>query len=132
MKELPKGYLTITSGLGGAEPKFLIVVPIKAETKVYGILEIASFKVMKEYEIKFLERISQSIASAIASAKNNLKTQKLLEETQQQTEKLRAQEEEMRQNLEELTATQEEMARKEKEYLAKIEALEIQNRVGTA
>jgi len=111
MKELPKGYLSITSGLGGAEPDFLILVPVKAESKVYGVLEIASFKSLEEYEIKFLERISQNIASAIASAKNNLKTQKLLEETQQQTEKLRAQEEEMRQNMEELQAIQEQIER---------------------
>ena len=111
MKTLPEGYLNITSGLGGAEPHFLIIVPVKSENKVYGILEIASFRVMEEHEIKFLERISQSIASAIASATTNLKTQRLLEETQLQTEKLRAQEEEMRQNMEELQAIQEQMER---------------------
>jgi putative methionine-R-sulfoxide reductase with GAF domain len=111
MKELPKDYLAITSGLGGAQPHFLVVVPVKAESKVYGVLEIASFKSMAEHEIKFLERISQNIASAIASAKNSIKTQKLLEETQLQTEKLRAQEEEMRQNMEELQAIQEQIDR---------------------
>jgi hypothetical protein len=84
---------------------------VKAESKVYGVLEIASFKSMAEHEIKFLERISQNIASAIASAKNSIKTQKLLEETQLQTEKLRAQEEEMRQNMEELQAIQEQIDR---------------------
>jgi GAF domain-containing protein len=97
--------------LGGAEPHFPIIVPVKSENKVYGILEIASFRVMEEHEIKFLERISQSIASAIASATTNLKTQRLLKETQLQTEKLRAQEEEMRQNMEELQAIQEQMER---------------------
>jgi putative methionine-R-sulfoxide reductase with GAF domain len=114
MKVLPDEYLSITSGLGGAKPNFLIIVPIRAESKVYGILEIASFKIMAEHEIKFLERISQSIASAIASATANLKTQRLLEETQQQTEKLRAQEEEMRQNMEELQAIQEQLERDKK------------------
>jgi putative methionine-R-sulfoxide reductase with GAF domain len=114
IKNVPKGYLSITSGLGGAEPNFLLIVPIKAESKIYGVLEIASFQIMQEYEIKFLERISQSIASAVGSAKTNLKTQNLLHETQQQTERLRAQEEEMRQNMEELQAIQEQIERDKK------------------
>lgn len=111
LKDVPKSYLSITSGLGMAEPKFLVIIPIKAEEKVYGVLEIASFQIMQDHEIKFLERIAQSIASAVSSAKANLKTQNLLHETQQQTERLKVQEEQMRQNMEELQAIQEQIER---------------------
>ncbi|HKL38729.1 MAG TPA: PAS domain-containing protein, partial [Bacteroidales bacterium] len=65
--------------------------------------------------IDFLERVAQSIASAISSVKTNMRTQKLLEQSEQQAQELSAQEEEMRQNMEELKATQEEAARQKDE-----------------
>lgn len=44
IKSVPQGYLQIVSGLGKATPANLIIIPIKKEDKVVGIVEIASFK----------------------------------------------------------------------------------------
>lgn len=115
LTEIPENYLKITSGLGQANPRHLLIVPLKLEEKVFGAIEIASFHPIKAHEIEFTEQLGESIASTIASVKNNHQTRKLLEETQQQTEEMRAQEEEVRQNMEELSATQEEMQRVMKE-----------------
>jgi putative methionine-R-sulfoxide reductase with GAF domain len=119
--QLPDNYLQISSGLGDGTPKCLLIVPLKIQDKVEGVLEIASFTELREHEIAFVEKLAESIASSIAAVKINARTQKLLQESQQQSEELRAQEEEMRQNMEELIATQEEMKRKEAEYLAMLE-----------
>lgn len=115
LTEVPDDYVKVTSGLGEANPKCILLVPLKLNDSVYGILELASFDLFKDYEVEFIERIGESIASTIANAKTNQKTKLLLQELQEQQEEMRAQEEEMRQNMEELQATQEEMARKEKE-----------------
>ena len=123
MTEVPKGYITITSGLGDANPNVLILVPLKVNNLIYGILEIASFNILERYHVEFIEKIAESIGSVISSVKMNQRTRKLLEDSQMQSEALRAQEEEMRQNMEELSATQEEMSRKEQEYLVIIEEL---------
>lgn len=113
--DVPQAYTSITSGLGDATPSCLVIVPMKDNEKVQALVELASFKVMEPYQISFLEKAGEFMASAIASAINNEKTQLLLEQLQTNAEKLSAQEEELRQNMEEMEATQEEMSRKEKE-----------------
>lgn len=121
--EVPKNYVHITSGLGDATPKAVLITPLKINEEVLGILEIASFQRFEKYMIDFVEKLGESIASTLATSKINERTTKLLEQTQMQAEAMRAQEEEMRQNMEELQATQEEMARKESGYIQQIEEL---------
>ncbi|HEX6224270.1 MAG TPA: GAF domain-containing protein [Chryseolinea sp.] len=112
--EIPEDYVAITSSLGGAKPNALLVMPLKVNGKVFGILELATFGKYEPHEIELVEKLAESIASTISTVRINESTRILLEKTQQQTEEMRAQEEEMRQNMEELEATQEEMRRKEK------------------
>lgn len=124
IKEVPESYINITSGLGGSTPKCILIVPLIHEENVEGLVEIASFDELEEHEIEFVERLTETLASFIASNRINQKTKLLLEQSQQQSEEMRAQEEEMRQNMEEMQATQEEVSRKEKEYVERIEELE--------
>jgi PAS domain-containing protein len=119
LTEIPSDYLFITSGLGSANPRSLLIVPMMINEEVQGIIEIASFNVYKPYEIEFVEKLAQSVAAIVSNIRTEENTRYLLGQSQQQTEQMQAQEEEMRQNMEELQATQEEMARKEKE-LAKL------------
>ena len=112
--EVPTEYITITSGLGGATPNALVLVPLKINEKIFGVLELATFGKYEDHEIELVEKLTESIASTISSVRVSESTRILLEKTQQQAEEMRAQEEEMRQNMEELEATQEEMRRKEK------------------
>ncbi len=127
LREIPEGYLSITSGLGEAPPRFLIVLPIKTDQIIEGVIEIATFKDFEQFQIDFLIKVCESIASVITSAKVNSKTKMLFEKSQEQTEMLRAQDEEMRQNMEELSATQEEMQRKSKEFESRFQALNDSN-----
>jgi GAF domain-containing protein len=115
LTEVPENYVHITSGLGKSLPRCILIVPLKYNQQICGMIELASFKTFQPFHIEFVGRVGEIIASAILSAKINEKTQKLLRETQEQAEQMRAQEEEMRQNMEELHATQEEMQRKQKE-----------------
>ena len=119
MTNLPGDYLKITSGLGEALPRTLLIVPLKVNDQVFGAIELASFNVFEKYRREFLEKLAESIASTIANVRVNEQTKKLLYETQAQAEQVRSQEEEMRQNMEELAATQEEMHRILKEVEGK-------------
>jgi GAF domain-containing protein len=120
MTQIPDKYVTITSGIGEATAKSLLVVPLKNNEEVFGIIELAAFDEFQLYEIDFINKVAESIASIISSVRMNEKTNRLLEQSQQMTEELRAQEEEMRQNMEELQATQEEAERREQKLKQEI------------
>jgi len=127
--EVPAEYVTITSGLGGSTPNALLIVPLKVNEKIYGVLELATFGRYQDFEIELVEKLAESIASTISAVRVNESTRILLEKTQQQAEEMRSQEEEMRQNMEELEATQEEMRRKEKHIQSMLDGEKKRNEI---
>jgi PAS domain S-box-containing protein len=129
LKEVPEDYVEITSGLGDANPNNLLITPLIIDDEVLGVIELASLKYFKDFEIEFVEKLGQSIASTLRTVRINQKTSELLQHTQEQTEVMITQEEEMRQNLEELQATQEEAARKAFEMEGILGALNASNYV---
>jgi len=117
LEDVPNDYVRVTSGLGEANPSSLLVIPLKTEDDLYGVLEIASLNTFEKHQIEFAEQLGVNIATTFATLRTNVKTAKLLEESKLQAEALASQEEEMRQNMEELQATQEEAARQSKEFI---------------
>jgi len=115
LTEVPEEFALITSGLGGDKPTSVLVMPLKVNETIVGVLELASFKTYPEHAIALVQKFAESIASTISAVKVNDTTRMLLAQTQEQAEEMRAQEEEMRQNMEELSATQEQMMRQMKE-----------------
>ncbi len=113
LDDIPASHTQIKSGMGHATPKNILIVPLIDNQKVYGIIELASFKTIEKFQREFVLRISENIAATLNSVEVNNKTQKLLQESQLLTEKMKEQEEEMLQNMEELQATQDDITRRE-------------------
>jgi PAS domain S-box-containing protein len=116
--KVPDGYLTITSGLGKANPNYLLIEPLVWNERIFGIIEIASFKPMEQYKLQFVARVAENIATTVNTMESNLRTEQLLKETQAQAEQLSRQEEQVRQNMDALKLAQEEAAKQAEIFIS--------------
>ena len=99
LKEIPLDYMEITSGLGGARPTSLLLLPLIENDNGYGVIEISSIDEMEDYKIKFAEMVAEDIASSLSVLKANEKTKKLLTQSQLKNEKRKNREVSMKQKL---------------------------------
>jgi len=129
LTEVPDNYIKITSGLGDSNPKSILIVPLLFNEELFGVMEFASFKQLEPFEIDFVEKLAEIVASTISRININKQTKKLLQDSQKLTEELRTQEEELRQSMEEMNATQEEMQQREVERIGIFTA--INNTIAT-
>lgn len=119
LKEVTDNYIEITSGFGKANPKSVIIVPlIVNEVDIFGAIEIASLKVFENFELEFVERTSESIASTISSLKINMKTAQLLKESQETQEKMTRQEREMTSSINKLKQIQVDAAKQSEQFVS--------------
>ncbi len=116
--KISDGYLSITSGLGKANPRYLLIEPLVWNDKVFGIVEIASFKRLEDYKIQFVQRVAENIATTISTMESNLRTEQLLKETQAQADRLLVQEEQVRNNMDALKLAQEERAKQAEIFIS--------------
>ena len=123
MTDVPKNYVNITSGLGYSTPRCILIVPLIFNEEIHGVIEMASFHPLKAYELGFIEKVSESISSALASVKVNTKTQRLLAQSEEIAIKMKQQEEETQITLKALTKTQQESQKREEQNLREIKRL---------
>ncbi|HEX3602517.1 MAG TPA: CHASE3 domain-containing protein, partial [Steroidobacteraceae bacterium] len=102
VREVPAGYLPISSGIGAGTPHELVVVPAGIDGVVHAVLELGFFGATDADRRELLSRASESIAVAVRAAKDRRRLEELLQETQQQAEELQAGAEELRVSNEEL------------------------------
>ena len=109
LKEVPDNYVNITSGLGSATPTNIVIIPLLANESFYGVIELASFEMLEQYQISFLEKLAENIALSIASFQNKKHTQQLLDESRKLSSELQEKELKMQENMEKLISAKEEM-----------------------
>lgn len=111
INNLPKGYILLSSGLGLASLKNLIVVPILLDNDLKGVIELAAFEMLPDYKISLLEKLADNLASSIEIVQMNDRMKKIVDQLNDHMEEMNSQKEEMMQNLEEMQATHEESER---------------------
>ncbi len=110
--EIPRDYVTITSGLlGEKRPTSIFIMPLIANEKVYGLIEFASIYKFSDLEIDIIKDISEIVAQTIFNLQVNERTSRLLAESQRMSAELSEQSMALQQNAEEMQTTQEELTR---------------------
>ncbi|MCL6667612.1 response regulator, partial [Streptomyces panaciradicis] len=121
VEDLPEGYVSISSGLGHALPRALVVLPIVVEEQVLGVIELASLTRFTQIHQDFLAQLMPTIGVNLNTIVANVRTDELLEESQRLTVELQA-------RSGELQVQQVELQRSNAELEEKASLLASQNR----
>jgi HAMP domain-containing protein/CheY-like chemotaxis protein/signal transduction histidine kinase len=93
INQIPTDYIQISSGLGEAPPRNIVVLPVLFEGEVRAVLELATFDQFDEIRLTFLEQLAESIGIVLNTIAANMRTEELLKQSQALTEGLQSQQE---------------------------------------
>jgi putative methionine-R-sulfoxide reductase with GAF domain len=96
LKDVPDGYLKLTSGLGETSPRQIMIVPFAYNRRVIGLVELGTLGEFTLEQTVFMERVAENIAIAFHTAQSRMRVDELLAQTQIQARELKAREEELR------------------------------------
>lgn len=121
---VPEDYPRISSTLGNASPNNILALPFVYDGQLVGVAEFASFKEFSDAQIDFWNSVAETVAIVFVAAENRRRMQKLLEETQRQSEELEAQTEELQGQQEELRTSNENLEQQSEELRVSNEEME--------
>ncbi|MFT3764201.1 MAG: HAMP domain-containing protein [Minicystis sp.] len=77
---VPDDYVPVSSSLGEAPPRNIVVLPILFEGQVRGVIELGSFEPFSLIHLTFLEQVALSIGVVFNMISASRRTEELLEE----------------------------------------------------
>ena len=89
LDQLPDDYLRIDSGSGSSLPHHLLILPVLLRDRLIGVLEFAGFETPTALHRQLLEQLLPMVALSLDNLSRAVRTQDLLEQTQEQTDQLR-------------------------------------------
>jgi PAS domain S-box-containing protein len=124
LRQVPQNFIKITSGLGEALPRSVIIAPLLYRQQVFGVIELASFTVFEDHHRSMISKAAENIAAELSYIIRKEHTTHLLEYSRKNEQELKEREEALRQNMEEMKATQEEMEKVRGEMNAQLRVLD--------
>jgi HAMP domain-containing protein/CheY-like chemotaxis protein len=122
----PPDYVKVTSGLGDAQPKNIIVMPILFEEQVMAVVELASLREFSDVNRAFLEQLAETLGVVLNAIIANRRTEELLEQSQSLAEELQSQSEELQSQQQELKRSNSELEQQTQSLRASEELLQTQ------
>ncbi len=123
LENVPDAFLQIRTGLGAAQPRHTLVVPLVTDNIVEGVIELSSLNSINAVKAEFLREAAGDIAISLRSAKSKMLLQQLFEQTQAQAEELQSQHAELENINAELEAQAEKLQTSEEELKVQQEEL---------
>ena len=110
LSEIPPSYTRIESSLGGANPASIVVLPVLFEGETKAVIELASMRPFTATHLSFLEQLTQSIGVVLNTIEATMRTENLLQQSQQLTLELQTRQSELQQTNEELASKAKQLA----------------------
>src|SRR6266849_2359352 len=82
LTNVPNDYVRISSGLGGAAPRNIVVLPILFEGQVKAVMELSSAEQFSPTHQAFLNQLTESIGIVLNTIEANTRTEDLLKQSQ--------------------------------------------------
>ncbi len=131
LNNIPEDFRFISTGLGDVKPESVLIAPILVKDDVVAVLEIASVKEFTALDQKLVENVLETLGIGIMNILGRMEVERLLLESQAQTEELQTQSEELQAQSEELQTQTEELRMineqlEERTYDAELKTEELQ------
>jgi HAMP domain-containing protein/CheY-like chemotaxis protein/signal transduction histidine kinase len=120
---VPQGYVHITSGLGEAPPRNIVVLPVLFEGEVKAVIELSTFNTFSDTHLTFLDQLTESIGIVLNTIEANTRTEDLLQQSQSLAGELQSQQDELKKTNEQLEQQAESL--RESEELLKSQQEEL-------
>jgi HAMP domain-containing protein/CheY-like chemotaxis protein/signal transduction histidine kinase len=108
--KVPRNYTPIHSSLGGARPQNIVVLPVLFEGQTKAVIELSSLEAFTPTHLSFLEQLTQSIGVVLNTIEATMRTENLLQQSQQLTLELQTRQSELQQTNEELASKAKQLA----------------------
>ena len=120
--------IQVRSGLVGANPRNIIVLPVLFEGQVKAVVELASLNEFTASHLAFLEQLTGSIGVVLNTIEATMRTEGLLKQSQQLAGELQTQQKELQQTNEELATKARLLAEQNVEVERKNQEIELARR----
>ncbi|MGH7110062.1 MAG: response regulator, partial [Stellaceae bacterium] len=124
LSELPDTVVPITSGLFKVAPRNVIVLPVLFEGQVKAVIELGSIGKFTDLQISFLEQLTAGIGIVLNSIEATMRTEALLQQSQQLAGELQSQQHELQQTNEQLEQKAQQLAEQNLEVENKNQEIE--------
>jgi HAMP domain-containing protein/CheY-like chemotaxis protein len=110
LTRVPGRYTRIHSSLGASPPANIVVLPVLFEGETKAVVELASLQPFTQTHLTFLEQLTQSIGVVFNTIEATMRTENLLQQSQQLTIELQTRQTELQQTNEELASKAKQLA----------------------
>ncbi len=114
LTEVPRDYIKISSGMGEASPRNIVVIPVLFENGIKSVIELASFNSFSEVHLTFLEQLAESLGIVLNTIAATMRTEQLLKQSQALSEELQQTNEELKEKANLLSQQNKEVEEKNK------------------
>ncbi len=124
LSDIPDDYVRISSSLGAARPRNLIVLPVLFEGETKAVIELASLSEFTSTHLTFLSQLTESIGIVLNTIEATMRTEGLLQQSQKLATELQAQQKELQQTNDEIGRKAQQLAEQNAEVERKNNEIE--------